>query len=187
MPHNLINLLPEDRIKAFRREYFIRLGAVALFLLTLITIIHGVLLFPSYLSLSQKRDIKAAELVKLNTDLEGSKQTQVNTRLDALKGDALYLARLGAVPSASAAVRAALQVPRTGIRLTSLTFTPPVASAANGKMTVSGIAATREALRAYDLVLSELPFVSNADLPINAYAGEADIGFTITLTGTLTP
>lgn len=187
MSHKLINLLPEDRIRAFRRDYFLHLAVAGILLLTLITVIHGILLFPSYLSLAQKRDAKAMELAKLNAGLEGSKQEEVSARLAALKGDATYLARLDKTPSASAAVRAVLAAPRAGIKITSISITPSVTGAADGKMAVSGIAATREALRAYDLALAGLPFVSNADLPINAYAEESNIGFSITLTGTLTP
>ncbi len=54
-------------------------------------------------------------------------------------------------------------------------------------MTVSGMAATRDALRQYATALGGLPYVSKADLPISAYAKDSDITFTITLTGTLTP
>lgn len=187
MYRKLTNLLPLDRVATFRRDYFLRLATVGVCLLIVLIVAHGVLLFPSYLTLSMRRDGAAAELAKVNGSLENSKEGEVSARLAALKGDAIYLARLGSVPSASAAVRALLRVSRPGIRITSLAFTPPTASAADGKMTVSGVASTREALRAYDLALSGLPFVSNVDLPINAYSNEADISFNMVLTGTLTP
>jgi len=187
MSHNLINLLSEDRIKALRRDYFLRLTTVAIFFLTLVVIIHGVLLFPSYLSLTQKHREKVTELAEINAKLEDSKQNEVQTRLAALKGDATYLARLTTIPSASSAVRAVLAVPHSGIRITGISFASPLKNAGSGKMMITGIAATREALRAYDLALSGLPFVSNADLPISAYAEESNIIFTVTMTGSLTP
>jgi len=49
------------------------------------------------------------------------------------------------------------------------------------------VADNRETLRQYLGVLDALPQVAKAELPISAYAKEKDIGFTITLTGTLEP
>jgi hypothetical protein len=185
---HLINLLPKERIRAFRREYFVRLGALTLALLALIVIIHGVLLFPSYLALSGARAAKEGELSRATAELANSSGADVNARLASLKSNADYLSGLSDVPTGSAAVRAMLSAPRTGIRITALSFTPPSGKGEkDGKMTVSGVAATREALRAYNLALSSLPFVTSADLPINAYAEEADINFEVTLTGTMTP
>jgi hypothetical protein len=187
MSHKLINLLPEDRIKAWRRDYFIRLGTVGIFLLILLTVIHGTLLFPSYLSLSGKREAKANELAHLQQNLAGSKQSELQARLVSLKGDATYLSKLGTTPSASASVRAILAIPHGGIKLTGFTFNAPSATDSSGQMTVTGVATTREALRAYNLALSGLPFVTAVDLPISAYAQESDIAFTMKLSGTPTP
>ena len=80
-----------------------------------------------------------------------------------------------------------LFVPHAGITLTNISITPPAVAGGAGKLIISGEAATREALRAYDLALSSLPFVSNVDLPISAYAQTSNILFSMTLTGTLTP
>jgi hypothetical protein len=187
MSHNLINLLGEDRVNALRRDYFLRLAAVAIFLLALLTIIHGIFLFPSYLSLSQKYLVKQTELAEANAKLEDTKQNEVTARLSALKGDATYLARLAKAPSASAVVRAVLLVPHTGIHVSTISYASATKSTGTGKMMITGVAATREALRAFDLALSNLPFVANADLPISAYAQESNINFTVTLTGPLSP
>jgi len=186
MPPRLINLLPEDRARALRRDYFLRLAVVATLLLALVIIIHGVLLLPSYLALSQMRDAETAQLARAGENLDSSGSGETDTELATLAGEASELSSLAKAPSASAAVRALLAVPRPGIRITSITFTPAASTAADGTMTVSGVAATREALRAYDLALSSLPSVTSADLPISVYAEEADISFTITLSGTPT-
>lgn len=186
MSHKLINLLPAERVQAFQRDYFLRLGTVGMMLLILLTIIHGVLLFPSYFALSQKRDAKVLELRLLDAGIAGSKEEEIRTRLDALKENATYLARLDQTSSVSAAMRAVLQTPRSGVLLTSFTFTPASSVGGDGKMSVSGVASTREALRSYNRALSALPFISRVDLPIGAYAEETDITFTVTLVGAFT-
>jgi hypothetical protein len=56
---------------------------------------------------------------------------------------------------------------------------------APGTLSVSGIAVTRGALRAYQLALQSAPFAVAANLPVSAYAKDTDIAFTITVT--LTP
>jgi Tfp pilus assembly protein PilN len=187
MSRELINLLPPDRKRAFRRGYFFRLGTVAVLLLCAMVVIHGVFLLPSYLYLHAIKQTRETELAGLDAKLSGPEQEAITARLSSLEGSASYLARLDTVPTASAAVRGILAVPRSGVRLRSITFAPPTPGAADGKMTLSGVASTREALRAYVLALQQAPFVASAELPISAYAQETDIDFTITLTGSLQP
>jgi hypothetical protein len=188
MPHELINLLPPERKRAFRRDYFYRLGTVALLLLSALVIIHGIMLLPTYLYLQAVEKTRAAELANLNEQLADAEQDGTSARLAALKADATHLSRLADTGTASAAVRMVLDVPRSGIAIQNISFTPPSATtAADGKMAISGTAATREALRAYSLALSSVPFISKVDLPISAYAKDIDIDFTVTLTGTLKP
>jgi hypothetical protein len=106
--------------------------------------------------------------------------------LKKLQDDAAYLTHLSATPTVSSLIRAVLKVPRPGITISGFSYSPPTGSAA-GKFLILGMAATRDDLRRYDLALAALPFVTNADLPISAYAKEASIPFTITLSGSLLP
>ncbi len=187
MSLELINLLPPDKKRSFRRSYFMRLGTVAVILIASLVVVHGVLLLPSTLYLSVSLQTAKQELAEVNAQQGANGETETNRRLAALKQSAAHLARLETAPAASAAVRAVLAVPRQGIRITSITYAPSTASAANGSMTITGIALTRESLRSYNLALSAAPFISKADLPISSYASEANIPFTVTVTGTLQP
>ena len=186
MSLDVINLLPPEKKRAFRRGYFLRLATVAVLLIAALVIVHAVLLLPSSIYLSVVREARERELAAI-AESAASETSATSIRLAKLKEDAVYLTRLGEAPAASAAVQSVLLVPRQGIRITSITFAPSTGNAADGVMTVSGIASTREALRSYNLALSNAPFVSKAELPISSYAAEADIQFTITLTGTLKP
>ena len=183
----MINLLPPSRSRAFRRSYFIRLATVGFMLLTGLVVIHGVLLLPSYLYASAEVRAEQADLASTEASTPGN-VSSAEAELTTLKSDASYLGRLGAAPSASGAVRAALSVPHPGISIVSITYTPPgPSSPASAKVVLTGTAATREELRTYDLALSGVPFISSVDLPISAYAQESNIAFSVTLTGTLQP
>lgn len=182
----LTNLLPRARIRAFKRGYLLRVGALALFLLTGIVVVHGLLLVPSYIYVHSEEKRQETQLAGLNASLQTSEEKEVRARLSQLSGNIAYLNKLATTTAASAAIRTILTVPRTGITLSGFTFAPANAKD-SGHMTLSGTASSRDTLRAYALALGQLPFVTNADLPISAYAKENDIPFTITLTGTLRP
>lgn len=185
MKPNLTNLLPEERVRALRQLYFLRLAVVGVLLLSVVAIAHGVFLLPSYLYLRDTVEERKAELAQLSTTLAGTQEQEVSARVATLARDATRLAELGTTPKASAAVAAVIGLPREGIRLIGFSFADEPGDGA--KMTVSGVAASREDLRAYEQALSNAPYVAAADLPISAYAKERDIEFTITLTGSLTP
>ena len=186
MYRELTNLLPHARITALRRDYFIRLGTVAVFTFVALVGIHGVLLIPSYVFIEQQTTSREMTLAALEATLATDEEREADTRLSALRADTAYLGRLESVSTASAAIRALLVLPRAGIHLTSFTFTPP-SGEKEGRMMVAGMADTRDALRRYSLALSTLSFVTSADLPISAYAKERNIPFSIALTGSFRP
>lgn len=185
MMRNLTNLLPKDRNRALRKLYFLRLTVVGVLLLAGIGIVHGVLLLPSYLYVKDLAKERETLLAAVTQRLEGSEEQEIDARVKGLADDAAYLGRLGAAPKASAAVSAILELPRPGITLTGFSFAP--SSEGEARMHVSGVAMTRESLRAYEQALKAAAFISSADLPISAYAKERDIDFTIALTGPFLP
>lgn len=190
MYHELTTLLPRPRRRALMREYLFRLATLTAIMLAVVITVHGILLIPVAFYLERQASEQQTHLATLASSGTQEEKT-ASARLTSLESDATYLSHLGSVPTISSLVRAILQVPRQGITLIGFTYTPPVpaadGSAGSGKLLLSGVATTRDALRQYDLALSQLPFVANADLPISAYAKETDIPFSITLTGTLTP
>lgn len=184
MTAELTNLLPPDRQLAARREYLMRLASVACGLLTLLALALGAMMVPTYLYLSDRVALAHARLAELDAALASSGEGELSSRVSGIKADVARLATVYAAPSSAAAMRAVLLVPSEGIALGGITFSAP---SPEGRMTVTGTAATRESLRQYALALSALPFAKTADLPLSAYAKESEIPFTITLTGALKP
>jgi hypothetical protein len=183
----LTNLLPRSGVRALRRGYFIKLAIVTVALAIIALIIHGALLLPSYLYAHQEVAREQGELDRISSSNSSAQERDIQTHIASVKSDIEYLGRLGTLPTASGAFRAVLQVPHPGIKIAGFTFTAPSGTAHTAQMTVTGTAATRDQLRAYVQALGQLPYVSNADLPISAYAKDNAIPFTITLSGSLTP
>jgi hypothetical protein len=186
MSSELTNLLPRDRVRILRTEYFFRLATVAVLGLVGLVIVCGVLLFPSYLFLGIQVSSRSAEIANLGNASKNADQASAAARLTALADDTTYLATLAKKPNVSKTIKNVLAVPHPGITLSGFTFAPPKGST-NGTMTVSGTSATRDALRSYSLALRSVPTVDSADLPVSAYAKDSNIPFTVTLTGTFTP
>lgn len=187
MNDELTDLLPLDRQKKLRRWYFVRLSVVGVILMTLLVGSSAILLLPTYVFLSKSAVEKQARLTSLGSSLSPEKQKELSQRLSALTSKAKILTELTALPSVEITLQAILAVARPGITLSGFTYTPAKSTPKNTPRTlvITGASATRDALRAYQLALQEVPFVSTAVLPVSAYAQSSDIPFAITLT--LTP
>lgn len=181
MDNSLINLLPPERQRALAKEYFVRLGVVAALLLTVLTVAAGILLLPTYVFLSQSAAAKRVQLMSVESVLLSADEEAMSERLAALAKEAARLVVLEKTPSASAIVRAVLDIPRPGVILSEFRYVRAEGKAP-GTLAVSGTASTREALRFYQLALQKAPFASAANLPVSAYAKDSNISFTVTLT-----
>ncbi|HUY05546.1 MAG TPA: hypothetical protein VMV62_02425 [Candidatus Paceibacterota bacterium] len=181
MPDGLTNLLPSERRIRVAREYQYRLGVVIASLVALLTLAAAVLLLPTYVFLTGSAAAKSIRLASIRTSLSSADQAALAARLAALSSDAAALTALSSAPSASGVVRAVLAVSRPGITLSGFTYAPASGGKA-GTLALTGTAATRDALRSYQLTLQSAPFARAADLPVSAYAKDTDITFTVILT-----
>lgn len=181
MSNQLTNLLPGPRRKALRREYVYRLGVVALSLVIALTVVAASLLLPTYVFLLDSVKAKQVRLESIQSTLSSTDEVAISARLKALSDQATALSLLAAQPSPTRLVGNALTVPRTGVTLSGLSYKPLVGKTP-ATLSITGTAATRAALRAYQLAFQDMSFVKSANLPVSAYAQDTDIGFTITLT-----
>lgn len=181
MTSDLTNLLPRERHRTLRREYFWRLAVVAAVLGIALIASAAILLLPTYLYLSSEVQARTNRLADAATALASSDETELLSRLNALSEDTATLSKLGTLPSASAVVSEVLAVSRPGITLSSISYTPKVGNT-SATMVLSGIAATRDALRNYQLALQGTSFAQSVDLPVSAYAKDSNISFGITIT-----
>jgi hypothetical protein len=68
-----------------------------------------------------------------------------------------------------------------GVTISSLVYSPMTVRRP-AQLVLTGTALTRNALRSYQLALQGTPIARAVDLPVSAYAKDADITFTITIT-----
>lgn len=183
MSAELTNFLPDDRKRAGRADYRYRLTALALAGLGILVVVHGILLIPSYMYLSDKADAERSRIAEFDAADAQSNGTGSASALAHAESDAGRLLAVASSTPASDLFRAVLAVPRSGITVVSFSYSAGVSP----QMVITGIATTRDALRAYDLSLSALPYVKDASLPLSAFAKDSDIDFSITLTGSLSP
>lgn len=180
-PDNFTDLLPPERHSALARGYFLRLGVVALLFATALVLSTALLLAPTYVFLAKSSGAKKARLTSMESSLSSFDDAALSSRLSVLKSNMGALAALARAPSASAIARAVLAIPRPGITLSGFEYAK-AADARPGTLIVSGIAATRDALRGYQLALERAPFASSASLPVSTYAKDSNIAFAITVT-----
>jgi len=181
MPSELTNLLPPERRNKLIREQRFRFGVVVMLFCTILVLVAGILLVPTYVFLIGSAHTKEVHLSNLKSTLSSADEVALAARLNALSNGATVLTALSKNPSASGVFRAALAVPRPGITISHFMYTPGVGKAL-GTLMLSGGAETRDALRNYQLALQSAPFARSANLPVSAYAQDADIAFTITIT-----
>ncbi|MFZ1074973.1 MAG: hypothetical protein WAN50_01205 [Minisyncoccia bacterium] len=184
MTEEFTNLLPIERRNALSRDYVLRLCTVAVWFLTALTLAAMVLLLPTYTLLAENASTQQAHLASIEAAMSSGDESSLAARVSALNANAAALSALANAPSASATLRSVLGVAHAGVSLNELSYTPAKGKGA-GTVAISGTAATRDALRAYQLALSGASFAHAVDLPVSAYAQDTAIPFTITVT--LTP
>lgn len=178
---NLTNLLSPERQRALRRDYFVRYGVAVVVAITILIVIAGILLFPTYVFLTKALSAKEARLASIESKLSSADEVTLSARLSNLAHSTTILMRLSKIPSTSVLIRNLLAVSHPGITLSGFSYTPSADKNAN-ILTISGTATTRDALRAYQVALQDTSFIQTADLPISVYAKDTDISFTVTIT-----
>ncbi len=186
MMRNLLNLLPPEHMQSLMRAYHLRVVVVVVSVLLFILGVHLALLVPAYIYEQVAIQTREAELAELTAARISEEEKQFDARATLFAADAAYLSRLSEAPSASDALRILLGVSRPGITLQGMTFAIGKGKEPQ-KITLSGVASTRNTLRQYVGALKDVAGIQGAEVPISTYAQESNIRFTVTLTGTPTP
>ncbi|MDP2594012.1 MAG: hypothetical protein Q8P36_01595 [bacterium] len=178
MPDASINLLPPERARLIVRSYALRLSVVVFWFITALAIIASLLLVPAYILLVKSAGAKEAHVAAIESSPSSADEAQLSARLAALSADAAIVVALATQLSVSGIVRDALAVAHPGIVLSGVSY----ARTEGGERSVvriMGTAATRSALRSYQLALEQAPFAFSAQLPVSAYAKDSAIPFAI--------
>ena len=180
MRNELTNLLPNERLKALRYDYFLRLSIVAVSFLIAIILVSAVLLLPTYIYLTASARAKEDRISNIESTLFSADEAVLSERLITLSNNVASLAAIADAPHVSIIMREVLDISHPGIALSSFLYSPATGKKP-GTLSISGSSATRDALRVYQTDLQSAPFVKSADLPVSAYAKDTDIAFTITV------
>jgi hypothetical protein len=187
MTTDRLDLLPPERRRALTRAYLLRLATVAAIIGAVLALASAALLIPTYTYLLQAREASNARLADASKNLAAVEETDLAKRLEALERDATTIAALATSTPGSALIRAVLAVGRPGVALSDIEYTPAVGPKA-AAVALSGVAATRNDLRAFQLALESAPGIAGADLPVSSYAKDQNLPFTIAITlATSTP
>lgn len=181
MHNELTDLLPVERRRTVARDYFLRFGAVAAWFVAALAVVATVLLIPTYVFLINSAQAKQNYLSSVQSSVSDNEVNSLSGRLATLNGEVGSLATLAKAPSVSGLLREALALPRPGIALSTFTYAP-AAAGKTATLIIAGTAATRDALRNYQLAVQNASFAQSASLPVSAYAKDTDIGFSITIT-----
>lgn len=178
---NLTDLLPPERRRKEQNEYFLRLSVVAALMATALVFVAALLLVPTYFFLSQEVQSRQTQFAETAATLASAGGSTLSTQLAQLTSETTRISELKTTPSAVAAITEALSVSRTGVTLSAFSYTPP-GNGVQGTLVITGSAATRAALQNYQTALQGTPFASSVNLPVSAYANDANITFTVTIT-----
>lgn len=181
MSNERTNFLPPARVRILRREYFFRLGVVGLVLVTVLSVVAGVLFFPTYVYVAASIQAKEAMLASSEASSSAMNEADLEVRLKALSKNIVMLTALGKKRTASAITSQVFAIPRAGIQISNSSYVRGTAEKPD-TFTITGSAATRDALRTYQLALQGAPFVRAANVPVSAYAKDTNIPFVITVT-----
>jgi len=179
MSNPLTNLLPPERLQLLTREYYFRFGVVVIAAIVVLTSVGALLLMPTYVFLVGSASDKTTRLAHIKATLSSADEVALSSRLAALSRDAAALLALSKRPSVSGAVRSVLAISRPGVKISGFTYTPGTTSSV---LLLTGVAATRDSLRAYQLALQNMPSANSVTLPVSVYAKDTEIPFTITVT-----
>lgn len=181
MYNELTNLLPLKRQRVLSRDYLLRLSVVVAIFVCALTFISALLLLPTYVFLTESASTKEKRLAAVNSALATTDEKELSARLATLTKDATILTVLADAPSVNDGIRSALSIPRPGVTLSGFAYAPTKENNSR-TLSLSGVAATRDALRSYQLALESAPSILLATLPVSAYAKDVNIAFTIVVT-----
>ena len=175
----MINLLSEFNKRAFKKMYLLRLLTVALFMSALLLAIHSVLLIPSYAFLQAQILNQNVEKEFIGKTLEASGSEEVEERLALLNAKIALLETLPSQPLFIDAIEEVLEVSRTGIKITQISYTP---NDAKVQISVRGVAEDRDSLRSFAKRLEEREGIAGVEFPIGNLSKDKDLPFTISIT-----
>lgn len=180
-------LLPKNEIRHLKHEYYLRCGILLFFFLSAAVWVGIISLFPAYIFSAVEGANANNEVMKINSKLEADGSHQVTTEAQdannvihavASTQDSLFFSSL--IEDIDAR-----RVP--GMIITSFSLSHADGSTGSAgsasAISISGMAATRDILVAFEQNLENDPRLAKVELPVSALAENTNINFTISMQG----
>lgn len=173
----MINLLPHEARRLLLKEYSLRVATVWAFLCTAALLGVSALFLPSYLLIeSEKKAFETEETIPSEAaDAIADIETEVvatNELAAALKARMTTSTMTGFIRAAAAAMPSEVRVS---------SYEAKRAEGGIEAIRISGVAASREALTAFQKRLEEREEFLEAEVPIDDFVKEKDLPFEITV------
>jgi len=176
----VINVLPPNKKSLLHREYWIRLFTVMLNLVTVLSIVASILLFPSYFLSKLKEGLVESRLEAFNRDNPDLKNGNLNTTISDINLKLENLAKYQPTYSVSEKVFNNILSSRTeGITFSQILFNK---KGDISTLDIHGIATNRDALRNFKSTLDNNQNFSVVNLPISDFLEKSNLPFTISIT-----
>lgn len=180
----MINLIPPAAKRGMKREYWMRVLVVWLFIGMVVLAVAAVLLVPSLVLVdSQLR----AFATQLQTAAQAAEQQEALTDMVRdVNTQARAVAALGAVPSLNQYIDRVRAVQGPAITISNISIRREE-DASVAQLTLTGTAASRSSLTGFSNALVADPLFSKADVPLENLAANENITFSLTVVVTPNP
>jgi type IV pilus assembly protein PilM len=180
----VINILPYEKKKILRKEYWMRLFTIVLNLIALTGITATFLLFPSYFLSKSKENLVESSLETFNNgnpDLTNNNinkiTSDINLKLEMLnKTEASYQIN-------DQVLNNILSSRTSGITFSQILFNKKITEGGDtSTLEIYGTATSRDSLRNFKTALDNNPSFSEVNLPISDFLEKSNLSFTISIT-----
>lgn len=177
----MFSLLPKDEKVKIRREYRVRLAVVILWFSFVTLVAASLLLLPAYFLSSQKEKAVLREADMLAKSVEAAEAADLEKVLLGVKDKLAFVRRESPPLRLYELIREVAKRRSQGIVLGTLT----IVDAENDKrrINVSGKAATRNSLVAFEKALQSSGLFERVELPVGSLAKDSDSDFSLDAIG----
>lgn len=174
----MFNLLPQDHQSFLKKEYRRRRATLILMSLFTLCVLGIITLFPSYLLSLQKEKEISTEDLDAGSDIRSEIAT-LNQTVNDLKNNVSIVLENDSHKRVYSILADVIEKRSKGIVLKSLLYgtegDDPI------KVSVVGVAETRENLLSFTKELETLSMFSNVNVPVSNFAKDRDIEFSLDL------
>ena len=178
----MFNLLPESEKRQIIDEYQTRRTVIGLIFLFVVGIISIVAIFPSFV-LSSAKIFEVGETIdNLKNSSIFKEEKELNSALSEANLKLIALRPPKSDVDVATLLRSIILVKGSGVRLIGFLYTP-ASGTTKSKISIQGVAKSREDLAQFVDALKKDSQFTNTDLPVSSFTKNQNAEFTIDITG----